>query len=257
MESYIYSITNKINGKIYIGQHIGNNKKYFGSGKILKRAIKKYGESSFYKTIIMKGDYDKPILNELEVHFIKTYNTTDPKIGYNLTEGGEGILGHKHTVDSKNKMSVNSSGDKNPMWNKRGASHPAFGRKHSKEVTDKMRLNYLINREKYLLSRPRGKNHPSCINGVSLETRLKISNTLKRTSFFIGRKRSKEELLKQVERLSKPIIQKDLQGNFIKEWPSYVEARRKLNLKNCHISSCCRGKRKTCAGFKWEFKTPN
>lgn len=38
----IYKITNKINGKIYIGQHRGNNPFYFGSGKILRKAILKY-----------------------------------------------------------------------------------------------------------------------------------------------------------------------------------------------------------------------
>ena len=36
----IYKITNLINNKIYIGQDINDDPKYFGSGKIIKLAIK-------------------------------------------------------------------------------------------------------------------------------------------------------------------------------------------------------------------------
>ena len=52
---HIYKITNLINGKIYIGQHSVSNIKYyyFGSGLILKQAIKKHGIENFEKKIIV------------------------------------------------------------------------------------------------------------------------------------------------------------------------------------------------------------
>ena len=68
---YIYKITNLINGKIYIGQHTTSNLDdgYMGSGKILTRAIKKYGVENFRKEI--QGFYeDIDELNYMERLFV-------------------------------------------------------------------------------------------------------------------------------------------------------------------------------------------
>ena len=46
---FIYITTNMINGKKYIGQKMFRErwKKYIGSGKLLKRAVNKYGKENF------------------------------------------------------------------------------------------------------------------------------------------------------------------------------------------------------------------
>lgn len=43
----IYKITNKVNGKMYIGQHTADelDDGYLGSGAVMQRAIKKYGKN--------------------------------------------------------------------------------------------------------------------------------------------------------------------------------------------------------------------
>ena len=53
MYFYLYQIINKLNDKIYVGVHKTDNLNdgYMGSGKILNRAIKKYGVENFEKDI--------------------------------------------------------------------------------------------------------------------------------------------------------------------------------------------------------------
>ena len=56
----VYKVTNKINGKFYIGTHKTKdlNDDYMGSEKYLKYAIKKHGIENFYKEILFI--YDNP-----------------------------------------------------------------------------------------------------------------------------------------------------------------------------------------------------
>lgn len=65
-----------------------------------------------------------------------------------------------------------------------------------------------------------------------------------------GRIRSESELNKA----RKPIIQYDLEGNFIQGWNSITEAALFLNFKKGNISANCRGKIKSYKGFIWKFK---
>ena len=45
--AYVYIITNKINGKKYIGSSRKSqiDENYYGSGKVIKNALKKYGKN--------------------------------------------------------------------------------------------------------------------------------------------------------------------------------------------------------------------
>lgn len=57
------------------------------------------------------------------------------------------------------------------------------------------------------------------------------------------------------EKLSKAVLQIDIKTNeIIKEFPSVSEVQRQLGISITHISECCKGKRKTCGGFKWRYK---
>lgn len=87
----IYKITNLINQKIYIGQHHkAACDGYFGSGTLIKRAIKKYGKENFSLIILKQNILKKDTLNAYEKFYIKFFNSTNKKIGYNIAKGGEG-----------------------------------------------------------------------------------------------------------------------------------------------------------------------
>lgn len=54
-------------------------------------------------------------------------------------------------------------------------------------------------------------------------------------------------------KLSKPIIMKDLNGKFIKRFDSISCADRYTGISNNRIVACLKGRTKTCGGFLWEY----
>lgn len=89
---YIYEVTNKINGKKYIGKHISEdieNDNYIGSGKLLLKAIEKYGQNNFKRIILQKCNSLKE-LNEQEIYWIQLTDAVNSKNYYNLARGGDG-----------------------------------------------------------------------------------------------------------------------------------------------------------------------
>ena len=50
------------------------------------------------------------------------------------------------------------------------------------------------------------------------------------------------------------IIQFSKDGEFIAEYPSIMEASRQTGCNNSHISSCCKGERKSCGGYIWKYR---
>ena len=53
---------------------------------------------------------------------------------------------------------------------------------------------------------------------------------------------------------SKPVLQYDKNGNFIKEWFGIKNAGENLKIASSDIGECCIGKRKTAGGYAWKFK---
>lgn len=87
---YVYQITNKINGSIYVGIHATDNINdgYMGSGLLIRRAIKKYGIENFVKIILFEGNsYQELLDKETEIVTTEFINREDT---YNLREGGNG-----------------------------------------------------------------------------------------------------------------------------------------------------------------------
>jgi group I intron endonuclease len=99
----IYKVLNKINGKIYIGQDSKDRPKYLGSGQLIKKALRKYGKENFVKETIGYCD-DKEELNFAEKFYIDFFKSKVPN-GYNITDGGEGVLGYHPTEEGRDRIS--------------------------------------------------------------------------------------------------------------------------------------------------------
>ena len=86
----IYKITNKINGKFYIGKHQTKNLNdgYMGSGKLIRNAIQKYGKENFSKEILHVFDSEEE-MNAKEKELVVV-----SEMSYNLCDGGNGGFGY-------------------------------------------------------------------------------------------------------------------------------------------------------------------
>ncbi|KYD28159.1 NUMOD3 domain-containing DNA-binding protein [Geobacillus stearothermophilus] len=127
----IYKITNKLNGKIYIGQTVRTLEERIEEYKrkrrtAIERAIQKYGIENFNFEVIDTAETPEE-LNEKEIKWIKHFNCIHPN-GYNLCEGGGNTKGYKHKEESKKKMSKSKKG------RFIGENNPFFGKTHSEET---------------------------------------------------------------------------------------------------------------------------
>ena len=148
---------------------------------------------------------------------------------------------------------------------------------HKLELIEECNKDELRNKEQYWI-----KYYNSWIDGLnsnpggggtinhSNKTKELISKIVKANkgkraiSHWKGKSRGKEFALnmslsrkgKPNLKNAKPILQYDLQENFIKEWPSIKEANLYLG-KNKYsglINDCCKGKKQTAYKFKWKYK---
>jgi hypothetical protein len=78
---------------------------------------------------------------------------------------------------------------------------------------------------------------------------------IKRVESYKDSEKYKLGRIKCAEKLGKPIIQYDLSGNFIKEWPSIAQAAVVTGYIS-GIKDCAKGRQKTAGGFIWKYKTP-
>lgn len=119
----VYVHTNKINGKKYVGITSQNPKDRWlgghGYGHKLKfgRAIEKYGWDGFEHEIVCEKIPEDEAKN-MEQVLISNFSTQDDRYGYNMTSGGDGISGFKHTDESRRKMSISKSGSNHPNYHK-------------------------------------------------------------------------------------------------------------------------------------------
>ena len=251
----IYKTTNLINNKIYIGQDKNNDPNYLGSGDLIKRAIKKYGRENFLKEILcICNTIDE--LNDKERFYINKYSSINKKIGYNIAVGGTNgvMLNRMHSNETKIKMRMSAlckkkseEHCKNIGLSKKGKVMSDEEKKRRSEFSPLkgIKKEPLSIETKQKISNSKKGKHPS----KETRDKMSISRTGNKNPFY-GKTHTEEYLLRK----RKPIIQLDINDNFIKEWPSITDASEYLKIKCSGISFVLKGKYKTSGGFKFKYK---
>lgn len=206
MYGYIYITTNLINNKKYIGKHKSKvfTEDYKGSGKLLIKAIEKYGIDNFKVELIEECDSLEE-LNEKEIYWIRYYDAVDSNMFYNLIKGGEGgsIKGRKLSESTKNKISISLSGNNAP-W---------FGKK----IPNNIRINMSKNHANFS-----GINNPNFGNNMSVTTKQKIRESMPdftgENNPFYGKRHSEDTKVKISNNMkSRKWMNNGLENKFVNE----------------------------------------
>lgn len=229
----IYSITNTINNKRYIGisQDYKNRKRAhewaMKNNKHrnikLQRAVNKYGYDNFKFEILEEIETDDRIeALTLENKYIIKYDTY--KNGYNQSEGFEGSTLQKYSEERLEKMRVNMLG--NTIWE---------GRKHTEEAKAKI-----------------GKAHKG--KTVSLKTRKRISEARKGKSVgennhFYGKNHTEETKSKIRKKNGKPIICIETSIKY----DSINQCANDMNIDRKAIERVLNGKYKQTKGYTFKY----
>ena len=278
----IYKTTNAINGKIYVGQDKNDNPNYYGSGKLLQKAIKKYGKENFKKEILEICENESH-LNDREVFWIKKLKSTDKHIGYNISDGskeGDRKIGHEivkngiynHWVKKYGKVEADKRRENKIKKLK------SIGKEGS-DLTKKGR--YIIWLKKYGKVEA-DKRHEEWRLKISQFQQYKLENGWKHSDDArekiskarLGKKTSEEtkeklrkpkpegfsEKISQIKKgislgpskRRKEVDQLDLDGNFIKTWESITKVEQELKIYN--INAVCKGKQQIAGGYQWKYK---
>ena len=117
--TFLYSITHIETGRIYIGlardpvkrfnMHRWSGGQKGKSQQLIHRAMRAYGIDEFRFDVIACA-YDLDAARIAEIALIDQHNAHVSRGGFNLTLGGEGIRGHRLSIEAREKISASKRG---------------------------------------------------------------------------------------------------------------------------------------------------
>ena len=220
MSCGIYKIQNLINHKIYIGQSV-NIEKRLSVHKSSKDNC--YIHNAIQKYGIMNFDFSivescpKQELDEKEIYYIKKYNSLIPN-GYNMTPGA----------------------DKNTSY-----------------ITQIPVIQYSLKGKK--LAQYQSMSQAQRQTGIKTTHISQCClGQIKQAGGYKWRKKNnntipiRKDLKKHIS-----VLQYSLEGKFIKQYQTIVQAGKAINRNASCVSNACLGRTKTCAGFQWRYRNFN
>jgi group I intron endonuclease len=147
--AYVYIVTNIINGKRYVGSSRKSqiDENYYGSGKLIKNALKKYGKENFTRDILWQGEGNA---RDVESYWLEYFDASSNPMFYNMTNDARGnnlhkestkrtvsekLTGTKRSKESRRKMSQARKGKPNPNGGGKGISKPGVSNSHKGRVS--------------------------------------------------------------------------------------------------------------------------
>lgn len=238
----IYLIKNLVNDKGYVGlttrdvlvrfeEHVSDAQKPTCKHAI-HLAIRKHGVSNFVVSALETCDTFEELKAAEKAWIVKLETHVRTNKGYNMTDGGDGVIGYEFTDAHRNNMSLAHRGKvfserhrENLRLAKLGDKNPMHGKRQSAEYIEKR------------ISKLRGKKRPA-------EIGQKISVALK------GKKQTwTQPTCRKVTQLTLNTLQP------IMTYVSLNEAARSISdrASPSNIRGCCTGMRPFAYGFKWQF----
>ena len=247
--------------KYYIGQTIDEKRRKVTHKNLANKgvnlpfynAIRKYGFENFEYTILFTFQSEdrervKVVLNALEKYYISKYKRGG-KILYNVTDGGDGIIGDKVTDkiiaywNGKSEQEMKDWSDKISFsksksvlqFNLDGTFVKEYTNIYRSEVENPQEIMRCVRGEIYTSGGYIWKYKDSCKDLLTKE------GNLKKGYIKLGKSGPPK----------KPILQYSKEGEFIREWPSASDVQF-VNRKS--IVECLSGRNKTAGGFVWKYK---
>lgn len=144
----VYLVTNNIDGKKYVGQTSQSLKRRWARhqqpfnhrrNSYLYNAICKHGIENFSIEILVQVS-TKEEMDYYEIGMIKALDLRNPDKGYNLTDGGGGMLGFNLSEETRLKMSrhVKSEEHCKKISESKMGNQARLGMKHTEETKKRM-----------------------------------------------------------------------------------------------------------------------
>jgi group I intron endonuclease len=231
---FIYKILSPT-GRIYIGKttrlkdrisYYRNNNK--GGQKILDSSIEKYGWDQHMFEIITEAPIDQ--LSELEIKYIKEFDSFhyDNPNGMNLTKGGEGLSGRKHSRETIELMIAKRTGTKRSDATKKLMSDLKKGKTPSGAFYT------------------RTEKHLEILRQNNINRTIPQDEVIKRKQTRLNKLIEQHESILQIDPST---------GDIIKEWKMLPKDIAKcFNVCDTNIIRCLNGHKKISLGCVWKYK---
>lgn len=307
MNFLVYKITNLINNKSYIGittrtlskrwdEHIAvafnpSSKDYNAP---FKRAIRKYGVSSWKIEVLDNSATNLEELKKLEKYWIKHFNTYlgwKNCQGYNATLGGDGALGagtiaidsfdvcsgrkiksYNSIAEAQLDLGVRIEGIGQLNRSSKGLCflyHEDIEGLDEQTIIDYVHnlfpcLVYQLDLQGKIVNIYRNTTEAAaaiqCSQGNLISSCEQKRRLCKGYQWAYQRDIANRinQPVKELPTQGKPVVQYTMGGQYIQTWKNITEAARECgNLSDSHISQCCTQQRDSCGGFQWRYLEDN